>query len=99
MKICSLATVRFILVSEIFHCIHISNEGVLLKPPTTDNQPTDYRPANPPLPTNPTTIYQPTYVKIEDQILNMLPILHFLNTLPIYFIEIFNTYLCLTFAE
>ena len=43
---------------------------------TTDHRPADYRATETPttyhLPTDPPTTYPPTYVKIEDQILNML---------------------------
>ena len=45
-------------------------KGVSLKPPTTDPRITD-PPTTYHLPTDPPTTYPPTYVKIEDQILNM----------------------------
>ena len=46
---------------------------------TTHHRPTNYRPNDPPtiyhLPTDPPTTYLPTYVKTEDQIVNMFCIL------------------------
>ena len=61
------------------HClikknISIPKKGVLLKPATTD-PPTTNPPNTYQLPTDPPTTYPSTYVKTEDQILNMLGII------------------------
>ena len=62
---------------------------VLLKPPTTDprttNPLTTYH-----LPTDPPTSYPPIYVKIEDQILNVL---HSIILIIVDFIKNVGTYL------
>ena len=70
----------------------------LLKQPTTDYRPTEFPTQRAltayHLPTVPLITYPQTYVKTEDQILNMLYILYFFKTLMIlYILENFNTYL------
>ena len=58
-------------MSSLKYFVSRTKKRVLLKPPTTDYQPTDYRSTNPPttynLLTKPTTTYPPIHVKTEDR--------------------------------